>query len=245
MNPSRRNTRQRLFAVVISCLITLLPSAAWADTYTWFGAASTQTDQSTGVRETISQPAIQTDAITRWWWPGITLNNGDFLQGGYVDPSGSACGLQWFYWAFNSMGTPVQQQYGPCGLTGGHEFRIAYEGPSGGYYKFVFRMDGVYLRQTLSAASWAYSNYLTAITEMFSSGTYTSPPFLPSVTFSPSIQFYNCASVCGWGNVSHARVLRQSVSPCPTMYVVKSTGVSVRTYYATSGTCLADHAPLW
>ena len=148
--------------------------------------------------------------------------------------------------AFNSAGDPVQSLYGPCGLTGTHQFQILGEGTQSGYYKFVFRIDGAQIASTLSAASWAYTNRLPAVSEIFSFGTYTIPPFLPSVTFAPALQFYNCAGGCGWGVVSGAKVYRGYVAPCPTLYVAKSSPPSsVRTYSASSGTCLANGAPLW
>jgi hypothetical protein len=163
-------------------------ATAEADTYSQFGAGNAQSGQTTGVRSTVTQPQAQSDGYWRWYWPGVTLNNGDFLQGGYADPSGPSCGLQWFYWSFNSAGTPVQQLYGPCGLTGSHEFRIVKEGTSGAYYNFVFRIDGVQSASTLSAASWAYTNQIGIVTELFSSGTFTTTPFVPTVTYSPALQ---------------------------------------------------------
>jgi hypothetical protein len=221
-------------------------ATAEADTYSQFGAGNAQSGQTTGVRSTVTQPQAQSDGYWRWYWPGVTLNNGDFLQGGYADPSGPSCGLQWFYWSFNSAGTPVQQLYGPCGLTGSHEFRIVKEGTSGAYYNFVFRIDGVQSASTLSAASWAYTNQIGIVTELFSSGTFTTTPFVPTVTYSPALQFYNCVGACGWGNASTVRVYRGYVSPCPTAYVVKSTTYAARTYASTAGgTCLANGTGLW
>jgi hypothetical protein len=100
----KRRLLSMAIAVLLSVFVVQAPVSA---DVSQLGAKDSQTNQSTGGRATISEPAAQPDdGFWRYYWTGITLNNGNFLQGGYADPpSSSGCSsLGWFYWSWNAAG---------------------------------------------------------------------------------------------------------------------------------------------
>ena len=208
--------------------------------------------QSSGVRGWISEPAAQGDDASgtiRYYWTGITLNNGDFLQGGYDDPPSSTCSTKmWFFQRWTRTGGQQQSLIGGCGLVGTHAFQIGWESVSGGVYDWVFRMDNVAKVHAPSPANWGDGTSLVAISEpssLYGNLPVEPNPFMPTVTYSPAIQFYNCASGCGWGNVPGATVQRYQ-TVCPPSRVGLAATNNIQTYWGNNGnTCWAVGAHLW
>jgi hypothetical protein len=219
------------------------------------------TQHMTGVRGVISEPAEQGDAsggTVRFYWIGFTLNAGDFLQGGYSDPPSSTCPTGqklWFFQAWNNAGHIVSSPLGGCGFINSHEFRVAYEGIVAPYYKFVFRIDGANVQgilnggptSILSSQAWAYGDKLQAISEPSSTnGNLPAEPnpVMASVTYSPALQYYNCFSVCGWGNIASAKVFRY-LTNCPPSNMSMIAANNIFAYWQNGGLCYSNGQVLW
>jgi hypothetical protein len=242
--------RRVLMVSVVTAALLCSTSTARAE-YTQRGGQASMATQTIGIQSTITQPSPQGDSGTRYYWPGIILNNGDFLQAGFSDQPGAACGLTWFYEAFNSLGQEVRSNFGNCGLTGTHTFQILKEGTSGKYFTFIARMDGAQLDYTTSAASWGYIYNLDVFSEYTDNGrvgdgSYRTPPAnaLPGVNY--SLLYYNCASGCShWSIPTRAVASGSYVHPCPPTYVHYRDSYQVNVYSSTTGTCVTDGSYLW
>jgi hypothetical protein len=82
----------------------------------------------------MTQPAHvspQGDGAIDFYWIGVYLSDGSFMQAGYADNYPGCGALEWFVQVYGPTGTQLQATTGQCGITGARSFSVNNRSPYG------------------------------------------------------------------------------------------------------------------
>jgi hypothetical protein len=230
------------------------PTAKWVQ----LGIGTSHSIMSTtGVKTTMTEPALTpvewSGSRWRYYWVGTTMRDGVFFQAGYSDPPlDSMCAsLEWFVWAFDSMGGVISSTAGGCGLGGSRGFALRNTGYSATMLGYQYRAmtGGAYIGPSLYSDYAGFAvNRTGAISEISSDSVPVGSLTLPAVTYAPALQVLNSSG--SYIDTLDGHVTRidglYTATPCPpyAIYINGPEDVTIKSAFWLV-ICLAQGASLW